>query len=287
MKDHNKITAIMVVYHEEDIIREALKSIAGVVDEILILHDGPCSDKTLDIAREYTDAVYENTTNAGVPGMILPQLFRRVKTPWILKIDADERLSDEMRDNIRKLVSRDDAPGYTFIWPFVDSTHRPLTKGWPRKMALYRKDKMSYFGFPHWDDPHIDGHIVDTPYIFHHHPRGGSLPTWKDFKKKTLGRYARLHAEYTLKPFDSFDSFQYTKTEFPPHFKIRLKYPLLSAIPIAVLAFFKTLFSEGAWKEGYPAFNESAQSLLYYPYVGWLVYILKRKQSDKEVRGLS
>ena len=55
----NKISVVMVVYHEEKIIRRALNSIKDIADEILILHDGPCKDNTLKICQEYTKNIFE------------------------------------------------------------------------------------------------------------------------------------------------------------------------------------------------------------------------------------
>ncbi|MCX6749292.1 MAG: glycosyltransferase [Candidatus Pacearchaeota archaeon] len=272
-----KISVISVVHNEEKLIRRCLDSVKDIADEILILHDGPCSDKTLKIAKKYTNNVFQTEKNAGVPGIILPILFRKVKFPWVLKIDADEFLSPEFKKNIRKLVQNPKADAYIVKWPFWDGK-KHITKNWPTKMPLYRKSKMSYFGFPHWDDPKINGNIIMTDFLLEHQPSKGAIPTWKEFKEKTLGRYARLHAEYTLKEFKDFDRFQHNKKDFPVHIKIRRKFPLLSALPFAMLAFVKTLFSEGAWKEGYPAFNEAAQSLVYYPYLGYLVFQLKRKK---------
>ena len=57
MKD--KISAIIPVYHGEKTIKETLKSLEeGVVDEIIVVHDGPCKDNTLKIARKYTKKIY-------------------------------------------------------------------------------------------------------------------------------------------------------------------------------------------------------------------------------------
>ena len=272
-----KISAILVLHDEEKLIRRCLDSVKDIADEILILHDGPCSDDTLNIAKKYTNKVFQTEKNVGVPGPILPILFRKAKGPWILKIDADEFLSPELKNNIRKMIEDPKADAYIVRWPFCNGK-KHITKNWPTKMPLYRKSKMSYFGFPHWDDPKINGNIIRTDFILEHQPIKSTIPTLEEFKEKTLGRYARLQAEYTLKDFDDFDKFQYDKKDFPLHIKIRKRFPLLSAIPIATIAFFKTLFSEDAWKEGYPAFNEAAQSLMYYPYVGYLVYKLKKKQ---------
>src|SRR3989344_5620832 len=210
-----KISVISVVHNEEKLIKRALESVKEIAEEILILHDGPCSDNTLKIARKYTKKVFQTKKNVGVPGPILPILFRKVKGPWILKIDADEFLSEELKKNIRKLIEAPGADAYSFIWPYWDAkkqTH--TTKKWPTKMALYRKSKMSYFGFPHWDDPKINGNVIKTEFILEHQPMKSSLPDWSTFKSKILERYARLHAEYTLKPFNSFDKFQYDKNDF-------------------------------------------------------------------------
>lgn len=272
-----KISVISVVHNEEKLIRRCLDNVKGIADEILILHDGPCSDNTLRICREYTKKVFTTKKNVGLPGPILPILLRKAKGPWILKLDADEFLSPELRKNIGKLVQNPKVDAYIFRWPYWEEK-KYITKNWPTKMALYRKSKISYFGFPHWDDPKINGRIIQTNFQLEHKQVNGAIPTWKEFKKKALGRYARIHAEYTLKDFEEFDKFQYEEDDFPIHIRIRKKFPLLSAIPITILAFFKTFFSEGAWKEGYPALNESAQSLIYYPYVGYLVYKLKNKR---------
>lgn len=268
----------MCVYNEEKLIERALKSLKGVVDEIIVMHDGPCRDNTIKIARRYTKKIIVNKKNVGVPGPIIPILLRKAKGPWILKIDADEVLSEEMRNNLRRLAENPLVNGYTFIWPYWNG-EKAITKKWPRKPSLYRKSKISYFGFPHWDDPKIGGKIIDTPYTLHHKPLHSCLPTWKIFKEKILGRYARLQAEYTIKPFDSFDRFQYVEKNFPRSIRIRREYPLLSSLPSAILAFFKILFTRGAWKEGYPAFNEACQALIYYPYLGYLIYKLKKTNS--------
>jgi len=275
-----KISVIMVVYNEEKLIRRCLDSVKDIADEILVLHDGPCSDNTLKLAREYTSKVFKTKKNVGVPGPILPILFRKVKYPWILKIDADEFLSQELKENITRLVKNPKADAYSFIWPYWDGK-KHITKNWPRKTSLYRKSKISYFGFPHWDEPKINGNVVKTEFVLEHRQLQGAIPTLKMFKEKILGRYARLHAEYTLKKFETFDSFQYKEKNFPAYIRIRRDYPLFSMIPLTIAATLKILFSPGAWKEGSPIFSEMMQSLIYYPYVNYLIYKLKKKQKSK------
>ena len=279
-----KISVITVVHNEEAIIKRCLDSVKDISDEILILHDGPCSDNTLKICRKYTKKIFTTKKNVGVPGPILPILFRKAKGPWILKLDADEFLSPELKKNIKKLVQNPKADAYIFRWPFWDGK-KFITKNWPTKMALYRKSKVSYFGFPHWDNPKINGNIVRTNFHLEHQPT--KIPQnfrekIKEFKVKTIGRYGRLIAEYTLKDFKEFDTFQYEENDFPtPVIKIRRNFPLLSSMPIAILAFLKTLFTDGAWKEGYPALREAVENLIAYPIIGYQTYKLKNRKKIK------
>lgn len=271
----NKLSVVIVIYNEEKLIRRCLNSVKRIADEILILHDGPCKDKSLKIAREYTSHVFQTKKNYGVPGIILPILFRKVKYEWILKIDADEVLSKEFKKAIPKLIQDADADAYTVCWPYADKNKKETTKNWPRKLSLYRKSKMHYLGFPHWDDPKIDGDIIDTNFILHHYPIGGSIPSWKTFKEKGLERYMKLQAEYTLKNFEKLDKFQYDEKDFPLTLRLRRTFPLITALPFGILAFFKTLFLGGAWKEGKPVIVEACGTIIYYLALGVYIYKLK------------
>lgn len=273
--EKQKISVIMVIYNEGDKIRRCLENVKDIADEILIMHDGPCKDNTIKISKEYTKKVIVNKANVGLPGPILPLLVKKAKGPWILKIDADEFLSPELKRNIKRLAQNPKADAYTFKWLYrVNGKY--ITKNWPTKTVLYRKSKISLLGFPHRDDPIIHGNIIKTDYSLEHRPPRAGMPTLREFKNKYLGRYARLQAEYTLKDFDELNKFQWHEKDFSIAIKIRRKFPLLSSIPIGILAFFKSLFSEEAWKEGYPALWLATSCLIYYPYVGYLIYKLKK-----------
>ena len=272
------ISAILVVHNEEPIIRRCLESIKGVVDEILIIHDGECQDKTVKICKEYTKNVFVRPKKRMV-AMQLKFLFEKVKYEWVLKIDADEILSKELKRNIRELIKNPDADAYSFPWPFWDG-QKEVTKKWPRKMALYRISKISFFGFPHWDDPEIRGKTIKVDYRLQHKTTGGNIPTWENLKKKGLNIYGSYQARYTLKNFKDFDQFQNDREDFPLAIRIRRKIPLLSAIPFAVLGFLKIYFSEGAWKEGKVSLKFAFFSMIYYFVLGFQVYKFKKNHKN-------
>ena len=58
-KDKLPISFVIITYDEEKNIRDCLESVKGWVDEIFIV-DSYSADKTLEIARKYTDKIYQH-----------------------------------------------------------------------------------------------------------------------------------------------------------------------------------------------------------------------------------
>ena len=277
MKTKNKISAIIPVYHGEKTIEETLKSIKGVVDEIIIVHDGPCKDNTLKISRKYTKKVYIRP-HKGRSAFPFAFGLKKAKYNWILKLDDDESLSKPLRANIRKLIERKDADAFSFIHPLWDGK-KSITKTWPRKTALVRKSKISYLGFPGFDMTinHV-GKTEKTNYVMIHKPEKNQDVGWLGFREKVLKRYAPDQAKNLLKDFSEFPTFQYREKDFPLKIRIRKKFPLMTNFIYAALTFPKHVFLDEAWKEGHLALNVELKSFIYNTYLGYLIHKEKRKQ---------
>lgn len=157
------ITALFVVYNEEDQIRGSFESVAGLVDHITVLHDGPCSDKTLEIAREFTNDVNCTTENRGSAEFLRPRALKEIDSDWVLVIDGDERLSPELRQVLRSLVEDPGADSYGFSWPYVDEAHQPVAElSLAGKRFLFRRSKMYTIGLPHMT-PDTYGRNISRP----------------------------------------------------------------------------------------------------------------------------
>ncbi len=282
MKLKPGISTCLIVYNSERNIRECLESIKDISDEILVLHDGPCKDNTLKIAREYTKNIFVRP-HKGQCEFHQAFLYRKAKYSWILKIDADEFLSKELHKEIRKLIQNLEVEAYSFLWLFWDGK-KYVTKKWSRKVCLYRKDKISYVGFPNWGEPKILGKVEYSNLRLEHHPPVGNVPTLKIFLNQGIKRCIIPQAKATLEDFASFDRFNYSSKEQPIRIKIRKYLPLLTAFPFATLSFFKVLLTEGAWKEGKPALKVATSNFFYYLYLGYYIHKLKQgKNIDKPV----
>ena len=272
----DKISAIIVVYNEDKIIGEALKSLKGVVDEIIVIHDGKCKDNTLKIARKFTDKVFVRP-HKGRSAFNVVFGLKKAKYNWILKIDADESLSEELRKNIRGFVREKDFDSFSFIHPLWNGK-KSITKTWPRKTVLVRKSKISFLAFPGFDASiPSTGKTKKTNYIIIHKPLKNQDVGWKGFKEKVLKIYAPSQARYLLKNFKDFEKFQYDKNDFPLQIRIRRFFPVLTNIPYAFLVFFKQMFFEGAWREGKVGFNVALKTFVFNVYLGYLIHKEKFK----------
>jgi len=98
----------IITYNEEENIERALKSVS-FCDEIVIVDSGS-TDRTLQIAREYTDKIFYNKW----PGFGKQKNFAisKLNTDWVLNIDADEVVSDELREEIIAELKKPRASAY-------------------------------------------------------------------------------------------------------------------------------------------------------------------------------
>ena len=193
-----KISACLVVWNGEKLIRDCLESIKGMVDDIVVVHDGPCSDRTLEICREYTKKVFVRP-RVGEAEPHRPFTFAKASGDWILWIDQDERLSPQLQKNMRKLAERKDVDAYSFVWP-TKYGDKNLTKGVFAnlgKTVFFRKKALVNFrGLPN-EAIRVKGEVVRTKYALIH-LQEGERDTLHVFFNRTL-RIVRIHADQLIK----------------------------------------------------------------------------------------
>jgi glycosyltransferase involved in cell wall biosynthesis len=103
------LTVTLVTLNEEDRLRTCLETV-GFADEIVVV-DAGSSDKTVELARSFTDHVFIRAWEgfAGQKNWALKQAHG----DWILALDADEEVSPELGDEIRRVLGSAGGPdGY-------------------------------------------------------------------------------------------------------------------------------------------------------------------------------
>ena len=95
---------IILSYNEEHTIRDCLESVHEVMDEIFIV-DSYSTDRTLEIARRYTDKIYQHPFEDYGTQRNWAQENLPIGNEWVFHIDADERVTRELTDELRKIFS--------------------------------------------------------------------------------------------------------------------------------------------------------------------------------------
>ncbi|MCR4307967.1 MAG: glycosyltransferase family 2 protein [Candidatus Berkelbacteria bacterium] len=98
------VSVIMLTLNEEFHLSDAIENVKGWAQEIFIV-DSCSTDRTIDIALEHgVNVVQRPFTNFGDQwNFALGNL--PIKTPWTFKLDPDERLSEDLKDSIAKIVT--------------------------------------------------------------------------------------------------------------------------------------------------------------------------------------
>ncbi|MGD8779432.1 MAG: glycosyltransferase family 2 protein [Ignavibacteria bacterium] len=92
----NKISVTIITKNEQDNIEDCLKSVSWA-DEVIVVDSGS-TDKTVEIAKKYTDKVYYKEWIGFADQKTYA--LSLASNHWVLSLDADERITGELKDEI-------------------------------------------------------------------------------------------------------------------------------------------------------------------------------------------
>lgn len=100
MTNKPSLTAIILTYNEELHLDRCLQSIKDICSDIVVI-DSFSNDKTEEIAKKYNTRFFKNSfinhaaqLNWGIENI-------DIQTDWIIRVDADEYVSDDLAQNIK------------------------------------------------------------------------------------------------------------------------------------------------------------------------------------------
>lgn len=147
---NNRISVIIITLNEEKNIKRCLDSVVPVADEIIVI-DSFSSDRTREICDEYGVQFVQNKW----PGINAQRNFSLnfSKYDYVLSLDADEALSDDLCSELKRLKSDGfTSDGYVFNRMTNYCGKWIRHSGWypDSKLRLFNKKRGSYQG----TDPH-------------------------------------------------------------------------------------------------------------------------------------
>ncbi|MFH0979877.1 MAG: glycosyltransferase family 2 protein [Candidatus Roizmanbacteria bacterium] len=100
-----KLSLCIATYNEEKNIHYPLDSAYDLVDEIVIV-DGGSADRTVEIAQSYGKKVRViRADNEKMFHKNKQKAIEAARGDWILQLDADEELSEELKEEIKNIIS--------------------------------------------------------------------------------------------------------------------------------------------------------------------------------------
>lgn len=239
------ISVAIATYNEEKNIGECLETVKDWADEIIVV-DGGSTDNTVKIAKKYTSKIII-TSNPPIFHINKQKAIDKATSEWILQLDADERVSRELKKEILKKIKSKPRENGFWIPRKNYFLGRFLKKGgqYPDyTLRLYRKGKGKLPCKSVHEQAQVEGEVgkLINPLIH------WADPTFTRYLTR-FNRYTSLLAvelekdKITLGPFSFFNFF----------------------VLKPIFWFFLTFFRYKGFQDGFPGFVFSFFSALRFP----------------------
>ena len=201
------LSLAVCVYREGELLARLLRHAQGVYDDLVVVHDGPDETNVRAVAAAAGGRFFERPREYQQEPH-WPFAWQQAAHDWILRLDADEFPSDEMKawlEKFRQGPEPDPAiSGFTCIWPLWNG-RRTVTKHWPNERHfLFHRQRVRFFGMVE-QVPVADGRFEPMNLVLHHQPRRKSYGVRNLVFRKQAYRWRQCIARSLLgKPTDLF-----------------------------------------------------------------------------------
>ncbi|HYL81540.1 MAG TPA: glycosyltransferase family 2 protein [Candidatus Acidoferrum sp.] len=183
------LSVTIISLNEEQNIRACLESVQWA-DEIVVCDSGS-RDKTLEICREYTDRVFVDAWRGF--GAHKNLCLDRTSHPWILSLDADERVTAGLRRAIQAILAGNGAAdGYYVPRQNFFLGRWMRSSGWypDHVLRLFKKARGRFKERAVHESVEVDGKVEYLQEPLEHH----TYRTISDYLER-MDRYSGLAAE--------------------------------------------------------------------------------------------
>lgn len=185
-----KLSVVIITYNEEQNIERCLNSLSGIADEIVVV-DSFSSDNTPDICKKHNLRFIQHPFEGYVQQK--NWALQQARYDYVLSLDADEELSDKLRESIIKIKEKPQHDGYFFNRRTIYCGQHIKHGGWypDRKMRLVKKQSGEWKGVNSHDKLEV---VTENAKI--------------KFLKGTLLHYSFNSISEHLKQMDKFTEMQ-------------------------------------------------------------------------------
>lgn len=249
------LSVVLATFNEAEYLPACLSSVQGLADEIIVV-DGSSKDKTREIAKAAGSKVYR-VKNQAIFHINKQIAVDKATGRWILQLDADERISQDLKQEILAIIHQTAAFSGYYIPRKNFFLTRFLTKGGQYPDYVIRLFLAGKGHFPcrsvH-EQIKIKGRVgyLTNPLIH--------------YADQYFSRYLLRFNRYT-----SLDAHKLFRQKIHPGFLMALNYFLLKPS----FWFFSAYFRHKGLLDGWPGFIFALMSSLRFPVIYikfWEVY---------------
>ncbi len=190
-RQREAISVCIIAGNEEENIRRCLESVRWADETIVV--DSFSTDRTREIALEYTPRVVQHRWLGYIGQKVLAKSLAR--HPWVMFVDADEEVSDELRREILRTFDAgipEAVAGFDFprmVW-FLGRWIRHGEWYPDIKLRLFRKRLGSCVGTEPHDRIYVRGEVRHLSAPLHHY-------TYTDISDQiaTINRFSSISAQ--------------------------------------------------------------------------------------------
>ena len=188
----SKISAIILTKNSEEMIADCIDSVS-FCDEIIVIDDGS-TDRTPDLVKhlgarvfDFKSQSFSEKRNFGL---------KKAKCKWVLYIDDDERVSKDLRSNIKSVVLSTQTNQYV-AYKLLRKNFYLGGHEWPqieKHLRLFNKNSLKEWKGKLHETPVVDGETSELEgFLLHYTHRNLS-----QMVEKTI-EWSKIEAELRLK----------------------------------------------------------------------------------------
>ncbi len=180
----SEITPVLLTYNEEANVERTLQRLSWAQDIVVV--DSFSRDATLSILKKFPRVrIFQRAFDTHEAQWNFALMRTAVKTPWVLALDADHALSEELVRELRAVELEARICGYraSFIYCIGG---RPLRASvYPAATILYKRENAVYVQDGHTQRVRITGDVGDLKGRVYHDDRK-SFRTWIEAQKRYM-----------------------------------------------------------------------------------------------------
>lgn len=163
-----KITPLILTYNEAPNINRTLQKLTWSKQIIVI--DSYSTDETLEIIQNYPQVkvfqrqfdTFANQCNYGL---------EKIPTEWVLSLDADYLVTDQLVDELKTLIPNETLDGYYVKFKYCVFGKPLRATILPPRQVLYRREKATYIDDGHAHRVQVKGESGILSSYIHHDDR--------------------------------------------------------------------------------------------------------------------